>query len=402
MRHFILLILSLSILIACNRESTTLDTDKYLEFALHQVGRALNSNSNGLQSPRHIEPGHVTWSNSNVNDWTSGFWPGILWYMYEYSNDPGLREKAIKWTLPLEGAKNRARPNHDLGFMVFNSFGHGYRLVKDPDYLPIILETADSLAAWFNPNVGTIMSWPWARETYGWEHNTIIDNMMNLELLFWASKNGGNKSHYDIAVTHARTTMLNHVRNDYSTYHAVIYDSIYGDVIKKVKYQGYADDSMWSRGQAWAIYGFTMCYRETGIVDFLETAKELAKTYINRLPEDYVPYWDFDAPNAPNEFKDASAAAIAASGLIELSGLIEKKDESEWYYKKAIKILHSLAENYLSDGSDHAVLQHSVGNLPANSEVDVPIIYADYYFIEALLRVKNTQHSKHLASSKIR
>ncbi len=393
MKNVFVLIVTLTMFVACKRDTILLDTDKYLNFALEQVSKTLVSNTDPWQSPRQIKPGHVTWSTVNLNDWTSGFWPGILWYMYEYSNDPYFREQANKWTMPMEGAKDRERPNHDLGFMVFNSFGNGYRLVKEPDYLPIILETADSLAAWFNPNVGTILSWPWAREKYGWVHNTIIDNMMNLELLFWASKNGGDESYYDIAVTHALTTMRNHVRDDYSTYHVVVYDSLSGDVVKKVKYQGYADDSMWSRGQAWAIYGFTMCYRETGIVDFLETAKGLARTFINHLPDDYVPYWDFDAPNAPDEYKDASAAAIAASGIIELSGLIDNEDESGWFHNNAIHILHSLAGNYLSDGSNHAVLWHSSGHVPANSEVDVPIIYADYYFIEALLRERNLQNS---------
>ncbi len=393
MKLFLLLITLFSLFTACNnKEATVLDTDKYLNFALQQVSRTLESNSDPYQSPRQIKHGDVTWSTVHLNDWTSGFWPGILWYMYEYSNDPYFREQANKWTLPMAGAKDRERPNHDLGFMVFNSFGNGYRLVQHHAYLPTILETADSLAAWFNPNVGTILSWPWAREKYGWNHNTIIDNMMNLELLFWASKNGGDESHYDIAVTHALTTMKNHVRDDYSTYHVVVYDPVTGDVIKKSRYQGYADDSMWSRGQAWAIYGFTMCYRETGIVDFLETAKGLARTYINRLPDDYVPCWDFDAPNAPDEYRDASAAAIAASGIIELSGLIEDEDESEWFHKQAINMLQSLAENYLSDGSNHAVLWHSVGHVPANSEVDVPIIYADYYFIEALLRERDRQN----------
>ncbi len=392
MKKYFVLIVTLSIFVTCKRETAFLDTDKYLDFALQQVSRTLESNSDPYKSPRQIRHGDVTWSTVPLNDWTSGFWPGILWYMYEYSNDPYFREKANKWTLPMEGAKDRERPNHDLGFMVFNSFGNGYRLVKDPDYLPIILETADSLAAWFNPNVGTILSWPWARERFGWEHNTIIDNMMNLELLFWASKNGGDESYYDMAVTHALTTIRDHVRDDYSTYHVVVYDPLSGDVVKKLKHQGYADDSMWARGQAWAIYGFTMCYRETGIVDFLETAKGTARIFIDRLPDDYVPYWDFDAPNVPDEYRDASAAAIAASALIELSGLIDDTAESAWFYNMAIEILRSLAENYLSDGSNHAVLWHSTGHLPADAEIDVPIIYADYYFIEALLRERNIQN----------
>ena len=393
MKYIYLLICLCIVFATCKNNNQVLDTDKYLNFSLQQAKRYLEYNDDELKSPRYIKPGDVSWTTKSVNNWTSGFWPGILWYLYEYSEDSFIREQANKWTLPLEGAKNRERPNHDLGFMVFNSFGNGYRLVNDSSYLPIILETADSLASLFNSNVGTILSWPWAIEEYDWNHNTIIDNMMNLELLFWASKNGGKDHHYDVAVTHALTTMRNHVRSDYSTYHIVIYDSLSGDVLNKTKYQGYADNSMWSRGQAWAIYGFTTCYRETGMEVFLETAKDVAKTFINRLPDDYVPYWDFDAPNTPNEYKDASAAAVAASALIELSAFIEDKNESEWFHQSAINILRSLSENYLSDGSNHAVLWHSVGNLPVNSEVDVPIIYADYYFIEALLRERKLQNN---------
>ena len=175
------------------QEADVFNTSEYLDFAMQQVGKTLNVSFDPDYTPRYIKPGDTAWSTSNPNDWTSGFWPGILWYMYEYSQDPHIREMAHNWAMPIEKAKNRVRPNHDLCFMVFNSFGHGYRLTGKDEYLPIILETADSLAVWFNPKAGTILSWLWARETYGWSHNTIIDNMMNLELLFWAARNGGDK-----------------------------------------------------------------------------------------------------------------------------------------------------------------------------------------------------------------
>jgi len=390
----VLILASLPFFSSPKEDTARFNTDKYLDFAMQQVQKTLEAESDAYQSPRYIEKGETAWTTSGPNDWTSGFWPGILWYMYEFSGDDNLKEMAHEWTMPMELAKTRERPNHDLGFMVFNSFGHGYRLTKNEDYLPIILETADSLAALFNPKVGTILSWPWAKETYGWSHSTIIDNMMNLELLFWAAKNGGEKSHYDVAVTHAYTTLREHVREDFSTNHVVVFDDNTGEVLEKLKYQGYQDNSLWARGQAWAIHGFTTCYRETGDTVFLEVAKGVANTFIERLPEDYIPYWDFDAPNIPNEYKDASAAAVAASGLLELSTLVDNPAESNRLHSQALKILKSLAENYLSDGSDHAVLWHSVGHLPANSEIDVPIIYADYYFIEALLRERRIQNAK--------
>jgi unsaturated chondroitin disaccharide hydrolase len=373
--------------ISCKPDKSVLNADKYLDFALQQVNEALKAQHDVSRMPRTIGMGEQAWGTTGLTGWTSGFWPGILWYMYEYSGDAHLFNEAQRWTMPLKTLKDWKPKNHDLGFMVFCSFGNGYRLTGNPEYKDHILEMADSLAALFNPNAGTILSWP-GRKRDGFTHNTIIDNMMNLELLFWASKNGGNRDLYDIAVKHARTTMRDHVRPDYSSYHVVFYDSLAGSVKLQVTHQGYSDESMWARGQAWGIYGFAMAYRETGLGEFLETAKKMAHMFVNRLPEDHVPYWDFDAPNIPKEERDASAAAIAASALLELSTLVDDREEQSWYRKKANHILRSLSENYLSDGSNHAVLWHSVGNKNSNSEVDVPIIYADYYYIEALIREK--------------
>ncbi len=210
--------------------------------------------------------------------------------------------------------------NHDLGFMFYCSFGNGYRLTQDTAYHNILLTAADSLATLFNPKVGTILSWPSMREKMNWPHNTIIDNMINLELLFWASKNGGSQDHCNIAVKHAETCMKMLIRPDYTTIHVAVFDTVDGHFIKGVTHQGYADSSLWARGQAWGIYGYAMCYRETGKPEFLETAQKLADVFIQRLPEDGIPYWDFDDPAIPNTTKDASAAAVAASGMLELSG----------------------------------------------------------------------------------
>jgi unsaturated chondroitin disaccharide hydrolase len=390
----ILIFIFLGIIFSCEKHKTSFNADDYLKFSLEQIEKSLDSLPDVNRAPRYIPPGEVRWNTTGITSWTSGFWPGILWYMYEFSGDEQLRDEAHKWTMPLAEIKDRVVKNHDLGFMIFCSFGNAYRLTGDIKYKEYILETADSLATLFNPNTGTILSWP-GRKRIGnvdisgrINHNTIIDNMMNLELLFWASKNGGNPELYEIAKSHAQATMRDFIRKDYSSYHVVVYDSLTGDVGHRITHQGFANESMWARGQAWGIYGFTVAYRETGLQEFLVTAMNMAQVFINRLPEDYVPFWDFDAPDIPNAEKDASAAAVAASAMLELSTLIEDTEKQFWFREKAYKILESLSRNYLSDGSNHAVLWHSTGNKNSNSEVDVPIIYADYYFIEALLRAK--------------
>lgn len=394
---FALILTCLGIIYSCQNYKTDFDADFYLNFSLDQIEKSLESLPDENRTPRYIPQGETRWSTTGITSWTSGFWPGILWYMYEFSGDERIRNEAHKWTMPLAEIKNRGVKNHDLGFMIFCSFGNAYRLTGDIKYKKYILETADSLATLFNPNAGTILSWP-GRKQIGnvnisgrINHNTIIDNMMNLELLFWAAKNGGNPELYEIAKSHAQTTMRDFLRQDYSSYHVVVYDSLTGEVGHRITHQGFANESMWARGQAWGIYGFTVAYRETGLQEFLETAMNMAQVFIDRLPDDYVPFWDYDAPNIPNAEKDASAAAVAASALLELSAVNEDTDKQLWLKGKAYKILESLSRNYLSDTSNHAVLWHSVGNKNSNSEVDVPIIYADYYFIEALLREKIKQ-----------
>jgi unsaturated chondroitin disaccharide hydrolase len=389
-----LFFISLFILFSCQLREPLVDQDRYLDFSLEQVTKTIHSQSDFQRFPRNIRAGESEWSTTGITGWTSGFWPGILWYMYEFSANQDIKQFAQQWTESLKGLKNWTPKDHDLGFMVYCSFANGYRLTGNSEYKKFILEMADSLSTLFNPNVGTILSWP-GRKNIGnieisgtMKHNTIIDNMMNLELLFWSFRNGGNPHLYDIAVQHALTTMKNHIRPDFSSYHVVLYDSLSGDVGHRITHQGYSDESMWARGQAWGIYGFTVAYRETGMPEFLETAKKMAQVYLDRLPSDYVPFWDFDAPNIPFEEKDASAAAIAASAILELSGLIKEDKEKLWYREEASKILRSLGENYISNGTDHAILWHSVGNRNRNSEVDVPIIYADYYFIEGLTREK--------------
>lgn len=347
--------------------------------------------------PRNIEKGQTAWNFVGNGDWTCGFYPGILWFAYAYTHNPAWKTQADEATRALTPVAFRQHFDHDLGFMLNNSFGNGYRLTKDTLYKRVLLAAADSLATLFNPRIGTILSWPGMRQTMGWPHNTIIDNMMNLELLFWASKNGGSHHLYDVAVKHAETTMANHFRPDYSAYHVVVYDTVTGKKIKGVTHQGYANTSMWARGQSWAIYGFTMVYRETKDPRFLDFAQKVADIYLKRLPEDRVPFWDFDDPSIPNAPRDASAAAISASALLELSGYVKDHDKARYYRSQAETMLTALsAPPYRSGDTNASFLLHSTGNLPAKGEIDASIIYADYYYMEALLRLQRLQEGKRL------
>jgi hypothetical protein len=282
-----------------------------------------------------------------------------------------------------------------MGFKMYCSYGTGYRVTSDPAYKEVLIQSAKTLSTRFNPVVGCIRSWDHHKEQWGFP--VIIDNMMNLELLFAATRFSGDSSFYKIAVSHANTTMANHFRSDYSSYHVVDYDTATGKVVKKNTHQGYADESAWSRGQAWGLYGYTMCYRETGDPVYLQQAEHIAAFILHHpnLPKDKVPYWDFNAPDIPNEPRDASAAAVMASALYELSRYSSHKKE---YLTVANTILQSLTANYRSaiGGNKGFLLLHSTGSKPSNSEVDVPLNYADYYYLEALLR----SNGKALPSSK--
>ena len=383
------LLLIATTIISCSstkNKTTQINTKTQLEYCASQASKTLTEIPDNGKLPRTIPAGSKEWKMIDYKDWTSGFWPGELWYLYEATGDTKWKIQAEKFTNYLTPLSVSKANDHDLGFQVFNSFGNGYRLTKNPEYKAIILKTADTLATLFNPKVGTILSWPHHHDG-DIQHNTIIDNMMNLELLFWASKNGGKHSLYDIAVKHAETTMKNHFRDDYSAYHVVYYDKNTGARIKGATAQGYSDSSMWARGQAWAIYGFTMVYRETKDPKFLEFAHKIARPYLDRLPADLIPYWDFNAPG-PNEPRDASAAAIAASAFLELAGFTKDATLKHEYREKAEKMLAELTAHYQSGTTNSAFLLHSTGHKPAGSEIDCSINYADYYYLEGLLRAK--------------
>lgn len=336
-----------------------------------------------LVSPRTIENGKLKMV--VARDWTSGFFPGMLWYMYELTKDPKWLEQAKLFTANIE-KQQFTTTTHDLGFILYCSYGNGYRLTGDTSYRPIIIQSAKSLSKRFSPVTGVIRSWDHHADQ--WKFPVIIDNMMNLELLFEATKLTGDSSYYKIAVSHANTTLKNHFRKDFSSYHVVDYDPVNGAVKAKATAQGYADESSWARGQAWALYGFTMCYRETKDKAYLVQADHIADYIFHQaqnLPADKIPYWDFNDPKIPASPRDASAAAIMASGLFELS---QYSSKGKAYRKTAEQLLSTLSKDYTSKpGTNYGfLLEHSTGNKPSNSEIDVPIIYADYYYLEALLR----------------
>ncbi|CUN41422.1 glycoside hydrolase family 88 protein [Bacteroides finegoldii] len=381
-----------------HQPSGTLDVNKALDYCAKQTQRTLtelktDSGIDYTMMPRNIMADEQHWNcrKATKEEWCAGFWPGVLWYDYEYTKDKQVLEEAENFTHSLKFLSHIPAYDHDLGFLVFCSYGNGYRLTKNPAYKQVILDTADTLATLFNPIVGTILSWPREVEPRNWPHNTIMDNMINLEMLFWAAKNGGNPYLYDIAVSHADKTMKCQFRPDYTSYHVAVYDTITGNLIKGVTHQGYADSTMWARGQAWAIYGYTVVYRETKDPKYLDFVQKVTDVYLDRLPEDKVPYWDFDDPSIPDAPRDASAGAVVASALLELSTYLPN-GTGKRYKDAAIEMLTSLSsDSYQSGESKPSFLLHSVGHWPNHSEIDASIIYADYYYIEALLRLKRLQ-----------
>lgn len=348
---------------------------------------------------------------TSIYDWTPGFFPGSLWFLYDNSKNESLKTEAIKWTEKLKPLEHFTG-HHDLGFMMYCSYGNAYRFTGNEAYKTILVNSAKALSTRFDPVTGSIKSWNVFKSWHGdksYDFPVIIDNMMNLEMLFFASKVSGDTTFRHVAVTHALTTMKNHFRPDFSSYHVVCYDPKTGQVVARETAQGYADNSTWSRGQAWAIYGFTMCYRETGDPRFLKTATGLADYYLKHLPADYVPAWDFNANEkgyqpgknsyanqVTTPYRDASAAAITASALLELSTFTNGA-ASRTYKETAVKALQSLSsEAYRAQPGTNAgfIVKHCVGSIPHQVEIDVPLVYADYYYIEALHRYGRLQAGK--------
>lgn len=389
-----LFLLNCSILFcACNRNVASderKEIQQLIEKASNQLQYASTQNKSSNNSKNAIYPRSLNAKGEirlvSERDWTSGFYPGVLWLMYDLTGKNSWKKEAEKYTEILESEKFNTS-NHDMGFKMMSSYGHAYRLTGNNEYRKVLIQSARTLITRFDENVGCIRSWDHHKDK--WDFPVIIDNMMNLELLLWAWKETGDPVFYNIAIKHAETTMKNHFRMDFSSYHVVSYDTISGEVMVKNTHQGFADESCWARGQAWALYGYTTMFRETQNPDFLKQAERIANYIINiaQLPIDFISFWDFNAPAIPNEPRDVSAATIMASALFELSTFSDINKET--YLNTANRIMDSLtSEEYLNKQGTNGgfLLRHSTGSKPSGSEVDVPLIYADYYYLEALKR----------------
>lgn len=393
MKKLVLFLCAAALFASC-RESII---DENVSFATKQIKLLVEASEQGdtVRIPSTYKNGAIEYV--PTDDWVSGFFAGTLWYMYELTGDEYWAEHARKHTEILHDIQF-LRWHHDVGFMINDSYGNGLRLKNIPGYDTVLVNTAASLATRFRPTAGIIQSWnvdnpeAWQSKR-GWECPVIIDNMMNLELFFRVSEMTGDPTYAAIAVSHADKTLENHYRDDYSTFHVVDYSLEDGHVRRRCTAQGYSDDSAWARGQAWSIYGFTTAYRYTRDPRYLECAENVAEYLFGRLPEDMIPFWDFDCPDIPNTPHDVSSATIIASALYELSFLAE----NPLYKEKADQIVKSLSgapyrNAYGEKGG--FLFDHSVGSIPHGGNIDVPLNYADYYFLEALIRKRNLESGR--------
>ena len=373
------------LMVSCteNRQETMGDLTARVFALAKQQYTQMDEELTAQTMPRSInEDGSLR--TSDIGWWCSGFYPGSLWYIYAYTQDEQIKRLALKNTEKLDTLL-RQKTDHDIGFQLMSSYGNAFKQTGNEEYAELLYKGAQTLAGRFNEKTGVTQSWNFLRK--GWKYPVIIDNMMNLELLTFAAHHFNNEELMRIAKSHADVTMRNHFRPDFTCYHLVNYDPEDGHVISRETVQGYADESAWSRGQAWALYGYTMMARETREERYLAQAKAVGDMLLKRLPADGIPFWDFDDP-AEAPLRDASAAAIMAAAYVELSGLTGNKT----YLQMAEKQLRMLASpEYLAEPGTNAcfLLKHGVGNMPEGSEIDVPLSYADYYFLEALMRYRN-------------
>lgn len=322
---------------------------------------------------------------TNLEGWTSGFFPGSLWLIYDHTKDGGIKAAAEKFTARQEPIKNFTK-HHDVGFMLFGSYGQGQRIEPRAAYRDVLIQGARSLATRYTPTTGVIRSW----DSPPWKFPVIIDNMMNLDLLWYAADEAKDESLRAIALSHANKTLANHFRPDGSSYHLLDYDPATGAVIKRQTVQGFADESAWARGQAWALYGFTTMFRLAKDPAYLAQACKIADFIAAHpnLPADGIPYWDFNAPRIPDALRDVAAGAITCSALFELATLTDGERAARYraLAERQLRTLCTAAFRAGEGENGHFLLMHGVGHLPAKSEVDVPLVYADYYFLEALGR----------------
>jgi rhamnogalacturonyl hydrolase YesR len=369
------------------RDNALVQAGHQLRFAIRTVKSEQKKPENlqkQLFAPRTVRQ-DGTLALVGIRDWCVGFFAGSLWQMYRYTKDSFWRQEAVSFTWPIEGAKNLTS-THDLGFMIGDSFGQAYELTGEQSYRDVVLTASRSLISRYNDRVGCIRSWDHNKDR--WQFPVIIDNMMNLEMLFRATQLTGDSTYWHIAVRHADTTLRNHFREDGSSFHVVDYDPSTGSVRMRCTAQGESDDSFWSRGQAWGLYGYTLCYRFTRDTKYLRQAEKIARFILSLpIPDDHIPYWDMKSKDMPNTSRDASAAAITASALQELAGYVSA-DEADTYTRRADSILQHLVSGYQAAPDTHGgfLLLHSTGHHPAGSEIDVPLNYADYFYLEALQR----------------
>ncbi len=385
-RRLTVLIITFSISISAAAQTNQLPVEKIINLAEKQYQSYIDQYPDSTQHLYSIRS-NFNIQTVNYKDWTSGFFPGCLWYLYDFTKDKKWITDAKKWTATLEPAK-LVTTMHDLGFILFSSFGNGYLITKDSSYKNILLQGAKSLSTRFNPTVGSIKSW----DNGPWHYPVIVDNLMNLELSFWAAQTFHDTSFLHIAVSHLNNDIKYRFRKDGSTYHVLDFDPASGKLLAQKTWQGYSDSSCWARGQAWAIYGFTIAYRYTHNKVYLQQAIKAADYFVDQINKisDHIPYWDFDDPAIPNTERDVSAASIAASAFLELSSYSGMQKSP--YYTAAIEILKNLcSDKYLAAaGTNHDfLLKHSVVNKPSGKGVDVPVIYADYYFLQAIWQYKN-------------
>lgn len=322
--------------------------------------------------------------------WTAGFWPGLLWQFYAGSGDEDLKAIAERCEERLdEVLGGYVKLDHDLGFMWQLTSVANYKLTGREGSRIRALKAANYLAARFNLKGRYIRAWnPW-REGENNSGIAIIDCSMNTSLLFWASENTGDPRYRHIAEAHMDTILEHFVRPDGSVYHIVNFNPETGEVTEKLGGQGYAAESAWSRGAAWALYGLSLAYHHTGKQSYLQASKRVAHFFLSCLPEDHVPYWDFRAPGEIREIRDTSAGACAASGLLLLASQVNDS-ESHVYRDGALRMLESLYRNYgaWDDSNEEGLLLHGTSNYPENSNIDIPLIYGDFFYVEALARIK--------------
>jgi len=394
--HFLIFIIACTGLISCNQKGTRTDNNPSLKLIVDSAFVFAEKQSLLMAEKYENQVGRLPRTFENNSDvssdsrwWCSGFFPGSLWYIYENGQNPEILKYAQLYTDRVEREKYTT-DNHDVGFMIYCSFGNGYRLTHNHHYEEVMLTAAKSLSTRFDPHVGLIRSWDHNQDK--WQYPVIIDNLMNLELLLWATHDSGDSTFRKIALSHADKTIKYHFRSDYSSYHVVSYDTITGIPHLKQTHQGYSDESSWSRGQSWGLYGYTYLYRETKDKRYLQQAKNIAHYLINHphMPADYIPYWDYDSPDIPKTYRDASAAAVMASALIELSDYVDNELAQKYMRiaEQQIRTLASPAYTARLGENGCFILKHSVGSCPGKSEVDVPLTYADYYYLEALNRLR--------------